>query len=119
MALAEGIEVRDLTPRKEGDLVLGEDFVAPDRIEDSEITARRARRGWLSLRGSPLTRKIVTFNLIALNVLVVGILYLTGAFLLQLYVHVSGLHQLPSFMAGLVRVMSMFRRQCSLVRWRL
>ncbi len=79
MALAEGIEVRDLTPRKEGDLVLGEDFVAPDRIEDSEITARRARRGWLSLRGSPLTRKIVTFNLIALNVLVVGILYLTGS----------------------------------------
>ena len=31
------------------------------------------------MRGSPLTRKIVTFNLIALNVLVVGILYLTGS----------------------------------------
>ncbi len=79
MALAEGMNVRDMPPRKDGDLVLGDDFVAPDRVEDSEITARRARRGWLSLRSSPLTRKIVTFNLIALNILVIGILYLNGS----------------------------------------
>jgi two-component system sensor histidine kinase ChvG len=79
MALAEGINVRDMPPRKDGDLVLGDDFVAPDRVEDSEITARRAKRGWLSLRASPLTRKIVTFNLIALNILVIGILYLNGS----------------------------------------
>ena len=70
MALAEGIDVGDPRARKDGDLVLGDDFVAPDRVEEAELTERRARRGWLSLRRSALTRKIVTFNLIALNVLV-------------------------------------------------
>jgi two-component system sensor histidine kinase ChvG len=79
MTLAEGIDVRDLVPRKETDLVLGDDFVVPDRVDEAELTARRARRGWLSMRESSLTRKIVTFNLIALNVLVVGILYLSGS----------------------------------------
>lgn len=68
MTLAEGIDVRDLPPRKDSDLVLGDDFVAPDRVDEAELTARRARRGFLSLRESSLTRKIVTFNLIALNV---------------------------------------------------
>ncbi|SEL93721.1 two-component system, OmpR family, sensor histidine kinase ChvG [Roseovarius azorensis] len=79
MALAEGIEVRDLPPRKDSDLVLGDDFVAPDRVEGEELSARRARRGWFSMRDSSLTRKIITFNLIALNVLVVGILYLSSS----------------------------------------
>lgn len=79
MALAERIEVRDLPPRKDSDLVLGDDFVAPDRAEGRELTARRAKRGWLSMRHSSLTRKIITFNLIALNVLVVGILYLSSS----------------------------------------
>ena len=44
-----------------------------------ELRARRERRGLFSLRGSPLTRKIITFNLIALNVLVAGILYLNSS----------------------------------------
>ncbi len=79
MALAERIEVRDLPPRKDSDLVLGDDFVAPDRAEGRELSARRAKRGWLSMRHSSLTRKIITFNLIALNVLVVGILYLSSS----------------------------------------
>lgn len=79
MALAERIEVRDLPPRKDSDLVLGDDFVAPDRAEGRELSARRAKRGWMSMRNSSLTRKIVTFNLIALNVLVVGILYLSSS----------------------------------------
>jgi two-component system sensor histidine kinase ChvG len=37
-----------------------------------------APRRMRSLRASPLTRKIIMFNLIALNVLVAGILYLNG-----------------------------------------
>ena len=41
--------------------------------------AKRERRGLFSLRASPLTRKIITFNLIALNVLVAGILYLNSS----------------------------------------
>nr|WP_216859514.1 sensor histidine kinase [Sulfitobacter aestuariivivens] len=77
--MAERNFVRDLTPAtREGDVVLGDDWVAPDASPD-EIRARRERRGLSSLRTSPLTRKIITFNLIALNVLVAGILYLNSS----------------------------------------
>lgn len=79
MALAEGIHVRDLPNRRDGDVVLGDDFVAPDNVAEDELRAKRARRGMFSLRKSSLTRKIVTFNLIALNVLVAGILYLNSS----------------------------------------
>jgi len=72
--------VRDLTPqRRDGDVVLGDDWVAPDSAAPNEIRARRERRGLFSLRASPLARKIITFNLIALNVLVAGILYLNSS----------------------------------------
>ncbi len=79
MALAEGIDVRDLPTRKGGDVVLGDDFVAPDNIVEDELRAKREGRGVFSLRKSSLTRKIVTFNLIALNILVAGILYLNSS----------------------------------------
>ena len=79
MALAEGIDVRDLPTRKGGDVVLGDDFVAPDNIVEDELRAKREGRGVCSLRKSSLTRKIVTFNLIALNILVAGILYLNSS----------------------------------------
>lgn len=72
--------MRDLTPTKnDGDVVLGDDWVAPDNAAPNELRARRERRGLFSLRASPLTRKIITFNLIALNVLVAGILYLNSS----------------------------------------
>jgi two-component system sensor histidine kinase ChvG len=67
-----------IPPARDGDVVLGEDWVAPDRVTPSEMRDTRARRGRFSLRASPLTRKIVYFNLIALNVLVAGILYLNS-----------------------------------------
>jgi len=66
------------TPRS-GDVVLGDDWVAPDNTVAEEMQAKRAGRGFLPLRGSPLTRKIVTFNLIALIILVSGILYLNSS----------------------------------------
>ena len=68
-----------LQPSRDGDVVLGDDWVAPDSAAPSEMRARRERRGLFSLRASPLTRKIITFNLIALNVLVAGILYLNSS----------------------------------------
>ncbi|MEW9918444.1 sensor N-terminal transmembrane domain-containing protein [Marimonas sp. MJW-29] len=72
--------MRDLsTSTHDGDVVLGDDWVAPDKTESSELRAHRERRGLFSLRGSPLTRKIITFNLIALNILVAGILYLNSS----------------------------------------
>ncbi|UWR22918.1 sensor histidine kinase [Sulfitobacter sp. S190] len=80
MALADGSFVRDMQPpKREGDVVLGDDWVAPDSAAPNEIRARRERRGLFSLRASPLTRKIITFNLIALNVLAAGILYLNSS----------------------------------------
>ncbi len=59
-----------------GDVVLGEDWVAPEGTVEQEMQVKRARRGLLSLKTSPLTRKIIMFNLVALNLLVGGILYL-------------------------------------------
>lgn len=72
--------MRDMStpPSHDGDVVLGEDWVAPETATPSELRDDRARRSLLSLRGSPLARKIITFNLIALNVLVAGILYLNS-----------------------------------------
>lgn len=72
--------MRDLSQtHKDNDVVFGDDWVAPDKSGTDEVRARRERRGLFSLRASPLTRKIITFNLIALNVLVAGILYLNSS----------------------------------------
>jgi two-component system sensor histidine kinase ChvG len=80
LAIAERNFVRDTsTSSRDGDIVLGDDWIAPDNEAPDEMRARRERRGLLSLRSSPLTRKIITFNLIALNVLVAGILYLNSS----------------------------------------
>ncbi|MGR3760772.1 sensor N-terminal transmembrane domain-containing protein [Roseobacteraceae bacterium NS-SX3] len=64
--------------RRNGDVVLGDDWVAPDKTVAQEMQVKRARRGFFPFRGSPLTRKIITFNLIALIILVAGILYLNS-----------------------------------------
>lgn len=79
MALAERISLRDATPRRDGDVVLGDDFVAPDTAVEGELRQRRERRGLFSLKNSPLTRKIITFNLVALNILVAGILLMNSS----------------------------------------
>ena len=57
-------------------VVLGEDWVAPQGAVDSELRARRARRGGISLKRSPLARKIIIFNLLGMFVMVMGVLYL-------------------------------------------
>ncbi len=73
--------MRDMTPppSQDGDVVLGEDWVAPESTAGSEMRASRERRGLMALRRSPLTRKIITFNLIAICVLVAGILQLNSS----------------------------------------
>ena len=79
MTVAPKIDVRDLesvrAAARQPDLVLGDDWVAPV-AEGDEMQVRRRRRGLLSLRRSPIARKIITFNLIALMLLIAGILYL-------------------------------------------
>jgi two-component system sensor histidine kinase ChvG len=82
MSFAERNFVRDTgspLPPKSGDVVLGDDWIAPASTVEQELVAKRARRGFLSLKASPLARKIITFNLIALNILVAGILYLNAS----------------------------------------
>ncbi|MEL7281621.1 MAG: sensor N-terminal transmembrane domain-containing protein, partial [Pseudomonadota bacterium] len=61
------------------DVVLGDDFVAPQDVVEDEVRRRREKRGYFSTTGASLTRKIITFNLIALNILVAGILYLNAS----------------------------------------
>ncbi|MCP4819094.1 MAG: histidine kinase [Shimia sp.] len=64
---------------RDGDVVLGDDWVAPEANVEREMRGRRERRRLLPLSKSPLTRKIITFNMIALLVLVAGILFLNSA----------------------------------------
>nr|WP_200876084.1 sensor histidine kinase [Ruegeria halocynthiae] len=61
---------------RDGDVVLGDDWVIPQDADVAGLRASRAQRNLFSLRGSPLARKIITFNLIALVILVTGLLYL-------------------------------------------
>ncbi len=76
MNFSSRIDLRDRKPMKKGEVVLGEDWVAADGIVDSELKAGREQRGFISLNRSPLARKIITFNLLAMIVLVAGVLYL-------------------------------------------
>ncbi len=74
--------MRDTSPprmERSGDVVLGDDWVTPDNTVEREMQNNRAQRGYLSLKNSPLTRRIITFNLIALNILAAGILYLSAS----------------------------------------
>ncbi len=71
--------MRDHTLIDDDDVVLGDDFVAPRDVVEDEVRKRREKRGYLSSTGASLTRKIITFNLIALNILVAGILYLNAS----------------------------------------
>ncbi len=89
MSAAPKIDVRDLNsvrraaaqasgPRGSGgDIVLGDDWIAPDSAAERQLTESRRKRGLLTLNRSPLARKIITFNLVAVILLVAGTLYLT------------------------------------------
>jgi two-component system sensor histidine kinase ChvG len=79
MALVEGAGATKGGGRKDADVVLGDDWVAPEKTVESEVRNSQERRGLFSLNRSPLTRKIITFNLVALNFLVAGILFLNSS----------------------------------------
>lgn len=61
--------------RRSGDVLLGEDWVSPDSTVE-RLKDRRAGRGFVTLNGSPLARKIIIFNLLALVIFVVGVLFM-------------------------------------------
>lgn len=81
MTDATDIDVRDLksvrtAAKSQPDLLLGDDWVSPQAIQENELFAQRRARGLIQLRKSPIARKIITFNLIAMILLVAGVLYL-------------------------------------------
>jgi two-component system sensor histidine kinase ChvG len=76
MTIAQRAPVAKRGAARKGEVLIGEDWVAPDALADEEFRAVRGRRGVVSLNKSPLARKIIIFNLMALVVLVSGILYL-------------------------------------------
>ena len=85
MTVAPKIDIHDLNSVRsaagagdgvEHTVVLGEDWMSPDATSDKEMADRRRRRGLVRLNRSPLARKIITFNLLALIILVAGVLYL-------------------------------------------
>jgi two-component system, OmpR family, sensor histidine kinase ChvG len=76
MTTASRIAMSDAAPSKNRELLLGEDWVSPDAVADSALNQGRGRRGIVSLKHSPLARKIIIFNLLALVVLVAGVLFI-------------------------------------------
>ncbi len=63
-------------PARSGEVVLGEDWTSGEALVDPALRASRDRRGLVSLNRSPLARKIILFNLLALLVLAGGVLFL-------------------------------------------
>ncbi len=69
--------MRDTQSRETGSgVVLGEDWVADPLAHERTGRKGQARKGFISINRSPLARKIITFNLLGLIVLVAGVLYL-------------------------------------------
>uniref|UniRef100_UPI004048957B sensor N-terminal transmembrane domain-containing protein n=2 Tax=Yoonia sp. TaxID=2212373 RepID=UPI004048957B len=83
MTVAPKIDIHNLesvrAAAKSPDLVLGDDWVAPQPLGETELGERRRRRNWLALRGSPIARKIITFNLIAMILLIAGVLFINSS----------------------------------------
>ncbi len=75
MTLASRIDVDNQDRVQQSEVVLGEDWVEPGTVVEEELRAKRSRRSIASLKSSPLARKIITFNLLAMIVLVAGVLY--------------------------------------------
>jgi two-component system sensor histidine kinase ChvG len=77
MTAAPKIDVRNLqsvrAAARDPELVLGDDWVLPDADEEVTLT----RGGLLSLRRSPIARKIIMINLIAMILLIAGVLYMS------------------------------------------
>ncbi len=61
---------------RSAELEMGEDWTEHDGSVESELQSSREKRNFISLNRSPLARKIITFNLLALVILVAGVLFL-------------------------------------------
>ncbi len=94
MQMSSPHDATDLAKRNAGaDVVLGDDWIAPDTVVEQELRESRARRSAISFNRSPLTRKIITFNLLALNVLVAGVLWLNSSRDSLMVQHANAMHR--------------------------
>lgn len=73
--------MRDMTPpsAQDNDAVRIDDLAAEKSSGSIGKRVTRLQRMWLSVRSSPLTRKIIAINLIALVLLFAGIVYLSSS----------------------------------------
>ena len=78
MASLDGMQMGRQHDPNSPDVVIGEDWEKDVELSN-ELKDSRLRRGSWAFRKSPLTRKIVTFNLIALNILIIGVLFLNSS----------------------------------------
>ena len=69
------IGLEDPRPKRSGDVLLGEDWVSPEATVE-RLKDGRGGRSIVGLNRSPLARKIIVFNLMALVLLVVGVLFM-------------------------------------------
>lgn len=83
MNVGSQLDPEKARPAEAPDIILGEDWDEQAREQGDEEPRDPATggngRGWIGLNRSPLARKIITFNLLALVVLVGGVLYLNQA----------------------------------------
>ncbi|WP_434289338.1 ATP-binding protein [Celeribacter sp. SCSIO 80788] len=75
MSFSSGTDRAAKRSTEDTDVVLGDDWVAP-RTLDADLRAKRERRRFIAVNRSPLAQKIITFNLVAIILMVAGILYL-------------------------------------------
>jgi two-component system sensor histidine kinase ChvG len=75
MTSAPRIAYDDGRPKRSGDVLLGEDWVSPEATVE-RLKEGRGGRSIVGLNRSPLARKIIVFNLMALVMLVVGVLFM-------------------------------------------
>jgi two-component system, OmpR family, sensor histidine kinase ChvG len=75
MTSAPRIGTEEHRPKRSGDVLLGEDWVSPDATVE-RLKDGRTRSTMATLNRSPLARKIIVFNLMALVMLVVGVLFM-------------------------------------------
>ncbi len=66
----------DARPVSNAELEMGEDWTDEHSSVEAELQSSREKRNFISLNRSPLARKIITFNLLALIILVAGVLFL-------------------------------------------
>ena len=69
-------KMKQARPKNSGELLLGDDWVSPEGVAESSQRSGRGRRGLVALNRSPLARKIIIFNLMALVILVAGVLFM-------------------------------------------